>query len=232
MKNIKTKILISLFALISFTTIANAEMVPGVSISVEPQTLKKDIGDTFYPSVIVKTPGDKVYAVEGTLVFDGLSCQSIMVADGLMAQSAPTCAKPYFLVGVPSGTATDKAILRVAVTPIRSGDVTLGIYSADVIGAGVSLSNVSTGAVYTIEKNTQKNVSTDRANDIEVSDVNVPADIEEIDVDGKEFSQNTKTQLATVAEFVADNSVIFSIILLLAIALGYRYVVNRRKDNM
>lgn len=222
MKNIKTKILVSLIAFSVLTTAAGAATVPGVALVVAPSSLNETVGNTFDTAIVVKTPGNKVYAVEGTIAFDGLSCQNVTIADGLMAQSVPTCAKPYFLVGIPSGTATDMAILRVSVKAVRAGDATLALSAVDVIGEGVSLSDVATGAKYSIAENVTSNPAP------KISHPKAQPKSEEVAVVSKQASSTPVTQLAAVAEFVAINSVMFWILGFLAVVLGFRYVMSKR----
>lgn len=220
MKNIKTKILVSLVAFTAMTAVASAA-APGVAATITPASLEKNAGDIFGASVVVNTPGSKVYAVEGTLAFDGLSCQSIAVADGLVAQSAPTCTNPYFLVGIPSGTATDKEILHVVVKAAHPGNAALGLSSVDVIGEGMSLSSVANNGVYTI---TEVALSPSTPNHSQVSTFKKKIAKDEALV----ATSTPSTQLALVEEFVAANSVLLALFVVLFIAFGYRYIGNRR----
>ena len=217
----------TLFAL---TNVANAAIVPGVSLVVAPASLSQNIGDTFRASVVVKTPGSPVYAVEGTVVFDGLSCQSIILTEGLIAQTTPTCANPYFLVGVPSGTATDKGILSVSVKALREGNATLGISAVDIIGEGVSLSTTATGAVYTIAKKVTPVYTSDdepeTTTEVIVSKPQVKVE-EGVVSQAPKASSTAATQLAAVAQFVATNSTIFWILGLLAMLIGSRRFMNK-----
>ncbi len=150
MKNIKIKIVVSLFAglvLISFVNIASAA-VPAVNVI--PSSSTKSIGEVFIASVVVGTTGQAVYTVEGTLTYDNLSCKSIAVEEGLWVQSSPTCASPYFLIGIPGGTTVDKVLFKVSVNSPLQGQSTLAVKAVDIIGEGVSLSTVSNGGEYTI----------------------------------------------------------------------------------
>lgn len=217
MKNIKIKIIVSLAIIASLASTANATMVPGVALVVTPASQSETVGSTFYTSVVVKTPGEKVYAVEGTIVLDGLSCQSIMIADGLMAQSVPTCEKPYFLIGVPSGTASDKAVLRVTVKALRPGQVTMNILAVDVIGAGLSLSSETIGAVYSITENIKIVPPVKHPK---------PQAITEEATTSVAISKMS-TQLAAVANFVSTNSMMFWTIILLALIAWYRRIMNK-----
>lgn len=228
MKNIKTKILVSLIALVSLANTADAATIPGVALVVTPASLNETVGNTFSTAVVVRTPGSKVYAVEGTLTFDGLSCQSITISDGLISQTAPTCTKPYFLVGVPSGTIADKEIFRVGVKALRAGNVTIGLTSIDVIGEGMSLSNVGTGAKYSIVENATSTDTPDQeVNAPIIAYPKIQTRANEVAAETEPASSTPATQLAAVAEFVTTNSMMFWTLGLLALVLGYRYFTRR-----
>jgi len=150
MKNTKTKIILSAIifsAVIGFVGTANAA---GASLYVSPATLTKTAGDTFNVSVGFNASGNKVCAVEGTLVFNNLTCQSITMAGDVTPQSSPTCANPYFLIGVPSCTTADKVLLTVLVKAGSASTASIGLTSVDIIGEGVSVGSASVSASYTI----------------------------------------------------------------------------------
>ena len=120
MKNNKIKIILSVIIfllVVGFVTIVNAA---GSSLNIFPASLTKTVGNIFNVSMGVNASGNKICAVEGTLVFDNLSCQSITVADGVMAQSSPTCSNPHFLIGIPRCTTSDKTLLIVSVKAGKS----------------------------------------------------------------------------------------------------------------
>ncbi|PJA01760.1 hypothetical protein COX74_01025 [bacterium (Candidatus Gribaldobacteria) CG_4_10_14_0_2_um_filter_41_16] len=150
MKNTKTKIILSAIifsAVIGFVGTANAA---GASLYISPATLTKTAGDTFNVSVGFNASGNKVCAVEGTLVFNNLTCQSITMAGDVTPQSSPTCANPYFLIGVPSCTTADKVLLTVLVKAGSASTASIGLTSVDIIGEGVSVGSASVSASYTI----------------------------------------------------------------------------------
>lgn len=150
MKNTKTKIIllaIIFSAVIGFVGTANAA---GASLYISPATLTKTAGDTFNVSVGFNASGNKVCAVEGTLVFNNLTCQSITMAGDVTPQSSPTCANPYFLIGVPSCTTADKVLLTVLVKAGSASTASIGLTSVDIIGEGVSVGSASVSASYTI----------------------------------------------------------------------------------
>jgi len=150
MKNTKTKIVLSaiIFLLIaSFIGTANAA---STSLYLSPSTLTKATGNTFSISVGVNVLGNKVCAVEGTLSFNNLSCQSITMADGVMTQSSPTCSNPYFLIGIPNCTIIDKALLTVSVKAGSAGIASMSVTGVDVMGEGTSISTTSVSGNYTL----------------------------------------------------------------------------------
>ena len=120
------------------------------SLYVSPATLTKTAGESFTASVGFNASGSKVCAVEGTLVFNGLTCQSITVASDVMAQSTPTCANPSFLIGIPNCTTSDKALLTLSVRAGNAGTATISMTGVDIIGEGASLGSASTSGSYTI----------------------------------------------------------------------------------
>lgn len=134
------------FALVALPRAEAAEPV----VAVIPTNVEVTTGARVLSSVVLEAASSTVYAVEGTLVFTGLSCQSIMLGEGLIAQTTPTCVNPYFLVGIPSGTQTNKTILSVATQAGAPGEARLALVSVDIIGEGKSLGTAATAAVYTI----------------------------------------------------------------------------------
>ena len=163
MKNITKKILVSFFATIALASSITVAYAADPILVVAPDTLTKTIGETFHTSIVVNTTGQAVYAVEGTIVFDNLICKNITVAEGLVVQSTPTCANPYFLVGIPNGTTIDKSLVTVSLSAPHAGNAHIVLSSVDIIGEGVSLSKASAGGNYII------NVAREIQKDITVS---------------------------------------------------------------
>lgn len=150
-KNI-TKILfpsLIVLAFIGFSHVTNASTVP--SVYVTPTGITKNVHEVFSVSVNVSASDSKVYAVEGTINFKNLNCESITVADGLMPQTTPTCAKPYFLIGIPSGTVKDTVLATITLKGNAVGEATVSIANVDIIGEGKSVSTNSTIGSYIIK---------------------------------------------------------------------------------
>ncbi len=232
MKNIIVKSLITCAIFAMATGVAQAVSTTSVSLVVAPASLSEKLGNTFTTSIVVKTGGDIVYAVEGTLSLDGLSCQNIKLAEGLIPQSTPTCEKPYFLVGIPSGTSHDLEIIQADVRAMRIGNAELGISGVDVIGKGFSLSSISTSGVYLIEKAIQQNIPSHETTIPVSQEITIQPIIDDIGSIKKETRRGiATTQLANIANIIEGNSIVFIAILVLIIVLGYRYVKNRHNDR-
>ncbi len=150
MKNTKIKIIVSFIALLSFAGSTHIVQAAVASVYVSPASLTKSVGDSFTASVVLSPAGNTVYAVEGTVVFSGVSCKSITLAEGVMAQTTPTCASPGFVLGLASGATASKTLFTVSLNAPSAGTATVGIARADIVGAGVSISNTSLGGTYTI----------------------------------------------------------------------------------
>jgi len=150
MKNTKTKIILSAIIFLSVVGFVGTAVAAVPSLYVSPASLTKTVGDTFSVSVGFNASGSKVCAIEGTLVFDNLTCQSIIVADDVMAQSSPTCSNPHFLIGVPSCVITDKALFTVLVKAGSAGMASISFTGVDIIGEGASVGSASISGNYTI----------------------------------------------------------------------------------
>jgi len=128
--------------------IANAS---NSSIYISPGSLDKKVGDTLVLVTTVDTDGSKVCAVEGELQLDNeLSCQSIVMGEGLMPQKAPSCTDLSFLIGIPNCTTVNKTLFTVALKADKKGTAVVSFVDVDVMGEGFSLSTASVGGSYTL----------------------------------------------------------------------------------
>lgn len=151
MKNNINKILFGILIAIVFASISSTVLASTIpSVYVTPTEITKNVGEVFSASVNVSASDSKVYAVEGTIDFKNLICDSITVAPGLMAQTTPTCAKPYFLIGIPNGTNKDTSVVDIKVKGASVGPANINITNVDIIGEGKSIGTKSTGGNYTI----------------------------------------------------------------------------------
>jgi len=150
MKNIKTKIILSAIIFLSVVGFVGTAIAAESSLYISPASITKTAGNTFSASLGLTASGNKVCAVEGTLVFNNLTCQSITVASDIMVQSSPTCSNPHFLIGIPNCTTSDKALLTVSVRAGSAGTASISATGVDIIGEGSSVGSTSTKGNYTI----------------------------------------------------------------------------------
>ncbi|MCK5285861.1 MAG: hypothetical protein KAJ58_01390 [Candidatus Pacebacteria bacterium] len=118
------------------------------SLYVSPVTLNKKIGDSFVMAVSINPNGSKVCAVEGNLELDKLSCENIILEEGLMAQKMPSCSDATFLIGFPNCTTENKILFTIKAHGNELGLVDINLVDADIIGMGLSLPFITTGASY------------------------------------------------------------------------------------
>ncbi|MFA5072227.1 MAG: hypothetical protein WC511_07825 [Candidatus Pacearchaeota archaeon] len=149
MKNIKINIILGVIFLsaVAFIGIANAD---SPSLYVSPSDLSKNAGSVFNASVGVNVQSNKVCVIEGTLVFNNLTCQNITLDSGVIAQVSPTCNNPYYLIGIPSCAVANKELLTVSVKAGVAGTASISHSGVDIIGEGVSIGSSSVGSNYTI----------------------------------------------------------------------------------
>lgn len=131
---------------------ASAAFAAGPQVVMVPAVATVSSGENIDVSVTVDPQGSTVYAVEGTLVLSGAICERVEVAPDLVAQTSPTCASPYFLIGVPGGTSANRSLVTVTLKRIASGEMRVGLSTVDIIGEGVSLGNAAQGGVYTVKR--------------------------------------------------------------------------------
>ncbi len=152
MKKDKITILVLGFITVLITGFAfyNPVEAADTSVYVSPESLSKEVGDIFNVSVKVNPAGEKVCAVEGNLNLDKLSCLSITLGEGIMAQSSPSCSNLYFLFGIPGCSTKDKTLFTIRVRAKSAGTATIGFTGIDIIGEGVPISSNSSEGSYSI----------------------------------------------------------------------------------
>ncbi len=186
MKNI-TKVLFSTFLFLSMLSVAGFANASSSSLIVQPASSTINVGQSITASVTALSAGNKICAVEGTLTFTNLTCQSITVASSVNAQTTPTCTNPYFLVGVPNCSSADINLFTVTAKTIAKGTATLGVTGVDVVGEGVSVGSTASSGNYT------------------VNEVIVQKPVEEIPTQTETIQQATQKPAAITTTTAADN---------------------------
>ena len=146
---IKNIIFLAMFFLL-FSMVGQVYAV-SPALYIAPSDLTKNIDDEFSVSARVNKSDEKIYAVEGKLIFDNLSCKKITVNTGFVPQSVPTCDNPYFLIGFPSGITQDTAFLSISVKAEKQGNAKISYTKVDIIGKGKSISTNSTAGNYIVK---------------------------------------------------------------------------------
>lgn len=248
MKNIKTIIALSVSAFLFSLFFIGVASASNSSIYVSPANLSKNIGDIFNISIGVNASGNKVCAIEGTLVFNNLSCQNINVVNGLVSQSSPSCLSPYFLIGVPNCTTADKTIFNVSVKAENAGIATIGLNGVDIVGEGMSLGSSATGGSYTfVATQESATISSPKIENTPSSNLNSNSPSKQKTTSNKNKQNQIATStgnltikgpnffLATISAFITlgTGSNIIGIIVLIAIIfavfLYYFYFFKKRK---
>ncbi len=146
----KKIILLSVLAIVSIVALSQTVYAATSTLSVVPGTSTKNVGTAFNASINLNPQGEKVCVVTGTLTFNNLTCRSITVGSGLMAQTSPTCANPKFVLGIPSCASAAQNILTVSVKGNAVGQAGLSFTGVKVIGAGTDVAFTFNGGAYNI----------------------------------------------------------------------------------
>jgi len=228
MKN--TKIILSAILFLSIFGIVGKVSAESASLNVSPTNVSKATDEVFNISVNLVPSDNSVCAVEGTLDFKNLSCQSITLANDVMNQSSLSCTNPHFLVGIPNCTTTDKVLMTVQVKANNMGTAGIITKAIDIIGDGVSLSNAGVGGDYIITTAPTKEVSpivtptveTTTTPAQETSVLVNPTTNKTGDLSG---ANNLTASAGQVRDIIKGPMSIWIILLIIAILLGGGYAV-------
>lgn len=240
MKN--TKIILSAILFLSIFGIVSKVNAAAV-VSISPTNVERGVGEVFNLSVNLNTNGNSVCAVEGTLDFKNLSCQSITLTNDLVNGSSFGCANPHFLIGIPNCTTTNKTLMTVAAKGNSAGTASMEAKSVDVIGSGVSISNSTVAGNYIISTNKVREVADVIA--IPTGEIIAPGQVtinEEGDVVNEESIPEENVNADDLAASavgvndVLDESVSIWIVLLIVVVLlviiyGIYSLIKKGKKN-
>lgn len=140
----------SLFLSLAALLSAGVVLAVDSSLSVSPSVATQTLGQNFNLSVLLTPTNDKICAVEGTIVFDKLSCQSINVSSDLVSAKAPTCQSPSFQIGIPSCSTLPKTLMNVVVSGSSAGQSSLGFSKIKIVNNTSSVPAVGNTGNYTI----------------------------------------------------------------------------------
>lgn len=152
MKINQFKIILYTFILLLIASSFSLTYASNVSVFISPTTASKYVNDNTNTNtnVNVDPAGNDVCVVKGSLIFENLSCKSITLTEGLMAQSVPTCSKPNFVIGIPSCTKTEKTLFSINTGFSNVGTSSIKLSNISVIGIGVAASSTSIDGNFTV----------------------------------------------------------------------------------
>lgn len=202
-----------------FIVVASSVFAATISVIISPASGNKNLVSPFNINVAIRTNGENVCVVKGTLSFSNLSCQTVNVASGLMAQKNPTCASPSFIIGIPKCTTANKNILSVSVKGDAEGQAKVDLTGVKVIGAGNILQSDSVGATYSITKVTS--VSVEEAQPAEQNTENqVQPEVQPAAQNGLPKTAGAASLMTTIGKFVSNPITIAIVAVILILLFG------------
>ena len=148
----KKIILLSVLVAVSVAAFGQTVFAANSTLSILPSTASKNVGVAFNIAVRVDPQGGKVCVVKGTLSFNNLTCQSITVASGLMAQTTPTCSNPSFTLGIKKCASAVQNIFIVSVKGNSVGQAKATLSITKVLGVGAVIASAQNSGVFNITK--------------------------------------------------------------------------------
>jgi hypothetical protein len=238
MKNTNIKILFLSFVLLSVFSFAVTAQAAGDSLYVSPATLTVNAGNNITVSAIAGTSGDKICAVQGTIVFNNMTCQNITVTNGLLVQNSPTCSNPNFILAIPKCTTTDTTLFTVLSKAGNAGTASISFSAVKLAGVGVVVSTTSVGGNYTVNALPVVQTQTPPVKQPKVTKTTTPK-TEQVVTASKTITPTpetnnlqaslagatgTKSLLATIGNWFISN-IIWIVVLI--VATGSAYLVGR-----
>lgn len=199
------------------------------SVYVSPTNINLVEGEEVSLEIKLSPNTNEIFAVEGEMVFEGLTCKKIKPNQDLVVQTMPNCQSGYFLVGIPGGTTNDSALFSVLVEPESGNEASLLLRQVDLIGMGISLSRIGIGGTYSvIESYTPSATLSSTATDTLSAEENTP---EEIGGSTFEEEGTSGNFAAFVSEVSADGGalpwIIIIVCIILVMVIGLRKLMKK-----
>jgi cobalamin biosynthesis Mg chelatase CobN len=236
----KKIIILSVLVAVSFVALGQVVYADTSTLSVLPASSSSNIGAAFNVSVQLNPASNKVCVVQGTLNFDNLACKSITVASGVMAQIAPTCSSPSFMLGIPGCATAVQNFLSASVAGIQAGQASLSVTGIDLIGTSADVPsssqpgtyNITAAAVKPAQKPVQKVVAQPTAQPavqpvtqpVAQPQQEAPAPVEQSLEVGQQASLATASSAKTV-------TIVIVVILAIIIIGGVWYMFGKKKNK-
>lgn len=146
----KKIIILSLLIIAGIFGVSQFAFAENGMMSLIPASANKNVGTAFDIAVQADPQGNEVCVIKAALAFDNLTCQNISVASGLVAQTAPTCSSPSFVLGIPKCATALQDILIVSVKGNNAGQANLSFSDINVLGPSAAVAFSTTGGTYNI----------------------------------------------------------------------------------
>jgi len=125
---------------IGILTFSQAVFADSAVLSASPATTTSTVGESFgITAQVSPATSGKVCAIKGTINFTNLSCQSIIVKNGLMTQNIPTCQAPDFTIGIPKCATTTRDLFTISAKGSGVGSSSVSFSGVKVIGVGIDI---------------------------------------------------------------------------------------------
>ena len=234
----KKIILLALLTVVGMLGVSQMALADNSILSVLPASQNSTVGAPFNVSLQLNPASNKVCVVQGTLSFSNLSCQSITVASGIMAQIAPTCASPSFMLGIPGCATTAQNLLSSSVEGTQAGQASLSITGIDVIGTSADVPSTSQAGNYNITNiataQTTAPATTPKTTPVTTVILPVPS-AQQAATPAQETTQQPSAtgQQASLATTSPARTITIIVIVLLAIIIigGAWYFFSKKKKN-
>jgi hypothetical protein len=231
----KTKIiLLSVLVLINVVAFGQMALAADPVLFISPATLNSTVGTSFNVVAQVNPLSNSVCAVRGTIVFNGLACQNITVASGLMAAIAPTCANPNFLIGIPKCTTAAQNIFSMSVRGNQAGPSSLAFSEVRIMGAGTGVSSIWNGGAYSITA-VPATPETPVTSETPTEEIVTAEETQEVLTPAEQTTpeNNIPTGVGVAGLSAITGSIyfwpLFSIFVILIIGYGIYYLIKKRK---
>ena len=237
MKNTNIKILFLSFVLLSVFSFAVTAQAAGDSLYVSPAVSTVNAGGNITVSVVAGTSGDKICAVQGTIVFNNLTCQSITTASGLLVQTSPTCSSPSFVLAIPKCTTTDATLFTVSSKAGNAGTASISFSGVKLAGVGVIVGTASEGGNYTVNAlpvaqpkpiATQKTTIKPSASTTVTSTVTTPVQ-QTVPENNLQANVGAAALAGAGSKWMSFFWIILLIVIVVGIIYGIYYLVSRKK---
>lgn len=148
MKKIFTLSLLVIILTFAFCGVA---LAGSSAVSIVPAFGESTFGAPFNVSVQVNPINNKVCVVKGTINFTNLSCQNITLADGVITQTAPSCATPNFTIGIPKCTTVPKDLFFISVKGTETNLASVFFTNVKIIGTSNDLPQNLQNGIFNIK---------------------------------------------------------------------------------